>query len=266
MGEDREEGREKRNKMKKKLLFSAILVFVVFIRGHSVSAEDANGTVLAMEGGVEIFNEEKWDKASDYQPVYAQNIIKTSTSSSVEIMFDDETVVRFEQNTEAEIKITDSVPEVALKRGRVTSSVLPQEEVAFLVSSPLAIIGVRGTEFTVTQTGQGTDVAVYKGRVELSDRSQKPKKVKVSAGKQSFVYTGSFPSTPIGLSPEYKKYRDTELKKFVTRTLNNRKQKEKILLERMKVIKEKSKKIIENLDEKNKKLLRERKEQTAPKR
>ena len=251
--------------MRKELFIFAGLT--LFVLSGNLKAAEPKATVLDATGGVVIFQDEQWVKASDYQPLYEKNIVKTSSSSSAEVMFDDETVVRLEQNTEAQIEIKDSVPEVALKTGRITSSVVPAGgDVAFLVSSPLAIIGVRGTEFTVTQRGKGTDVAVYKGKVELSDRSKKPKKIKVRAGKQSFVYKGRRPSTPVGLSPEYIKYRKTKLMRFVKRTLQLRKQKEKILAERMKRTKKKSRKIIKKLEKKNEKLIRERKKQRAPRR
>ncbi|MCD6413911.1 MAG: FecR domain-containing protein [Elusimicrobia bacterium] len=205
------------------------------------------GTILEIDGNVKIFQDKNWTTAENYQPVYRENIIRAGKGSSAELMFDDDTVVRFEENTEAQILIKDNVPEVSVKTGRITSSVVPNEDIAFYVSSPLAIIGVRGTEFTVTQGENGTDVAVFKGRVEVSDRSKKAEKIRVVAGKQTFVYRGKHPSPPVGLSPEYKKYRKKVLKKFIKRVVTSRKNKNKILLKRMKKIKKRQKQIINKI-------------------
>jgi len=238
-----------------------IFCFLFFVTGAVRSVEAPQGTILDFKGSVNIFQEDKWDGVNEYQPVYEKNIVKTSDNSITEIMFDDDTVILFEEGTEAEIKIKDGVPEVSLKQGRITSSVVPGEEIAFFVSSPLAIIGVRGTEFTVTHRGDGTDIAVFKGKVEVADRTVKSKKIKVRAGKQSFVYKGKNPSKPVGLSPVYKKYRKTVLKKFVKRTLTNRKNRDKILLRRMNEIKKDRKKIIKKLDKRNDLIKKQRKKQ-----
>ena len=190
-------------------------------------------TILDFEGKVTILREDKWDDAEKFAPVYEKSFVKTSDAAFAEIMFDDETAVRFEENSEAEIISDGGNIEVSLKSGRVTSSVVPGEEAAFFVSSPLAIIGVRGTEFTVTHGEKGTAAAVYKGSVEMENKGKSPKKIKVVKGKQSFVYEGFQPSEPIGLGPEYVKYRKEVLNQFVKRTLKNRKNRDKILLKRM---------------------------------
>jgi len=241
---------------------TVMIVCCLLAAGPVGSVVEPSGTVLDFKGSVNIRQEETWEEANQYQPVYEKNIIKTSKDSIAEIMFDDETVILFEEGTEAEIKMKDGVPEVSVKEGRITSSVVPGEEVAFFVSSPLAIIGVRGTEFTVTHSRSGTNIAVFKGKVEVEDRTKKPKKIKVRAGKQSFVYKGKRPSKPVGLSPAYKKYRKTVLKKFVKRTLKNRKNRDKILLQRMNRMKKDRKKIIKKMEKRNDRIKEQRKKQT----
>ncbi|MCD6422832.1 MAG: FecR domain-containing protein [Elusimicrobia bacterium] len=208
--------------------------------------EKPQGTLITAEGKVSVYQEE-WVAASEYLPVYPKNIVKTDENSSAEIMLDDETVIRFEEKTKAEILVKDGVPEISLKEGEITSSVVPSQQVAFNVSSPLAIIGVRGTEFTVSHRGEKTDVAVYKGAVEVSDRTKKPKKILVKGGRQTFIFKKSHPAKPIGLSKKYKKYRKKVLKKFIKRTIKNRQNKEKILARRMEMIKKRNKRIIENI-------------------
>ena len=245
---------------RKTVMIVCCLLFV-FAAEPARSLVEPRGTVLDFKGSVNIRQEETWGEANQYQPVYETNIIKTSADSVAEIMFDDETVIRFEEGTEAEIKIKEGVPEVSVKEGRITSSVVPGEEVAFFVSSPLAIIGVRGTEFTVNHSRSGTDVAVFKGNIEVEDRTAKPKKIKVRAGKQSFVYKDKNPSGPVGLSPEYKKYRKTVLKKFVKRTLENRKNRDKIMVKRMNIIKQEKQKIIKDLRKRNEELKEQIKKQ-----
>lgn len=209
--------------------------------------EEPSGTILDIGGKVTILREDKWDDAEKFAPVYEKSFVKTDDAAFAEIMFDDETAVRFEENTEAEILSTGGALEVSLKSGRVTSSVVPSEEAVFFVSSPLAIIGVRGTEFTVTHNGKETAAAVYKGKVEVENRGKSPKRIKVASGNQSFVYEGFQPSEPVGLGPEYVKYRKKVLDKFVKRTIKNRKNKEKILLKRMESRKSEKEAIIEEI-------------------
>ncbi|MBA3066231.1 FecR family protein [bacterium] len=228
------------------VVFAGAMVFISCLR-----ASQPSGTILSIEGKVTVLREDKWGDAEKFSPVYETNFVKTSNGGSAEIMFDDETAVRFEENTEAEILSTNGELEISLKSGRVTSSVVPGEDAVFFVSSPLAIIGVRGTEFTVTHSAKGTSAAVYKGNVEVENRGQAPKKIKVSAGSQSFVYEGLRPSAPVGLGPEYVKYRKTVLGKFVKRTIKNRKNKEKILLKRMNLSKTEKKVIIKNIKNRN---------------
>ncbi len=205
------------------------------------------GTIVKVSGKVEILQGKNWANAGKYQAVYDENTIRTGKKSVAEMMFDDDTIVRFEENTRAQICTKGKVPEVSVEEGRITSSVVPSNNVAFYVSSPLAIIGVRGTEFTVTQGKNGTDVAVFKGRVEVSDRGKKAKKIRVLAGSQTFVYKGKHPSPPVGLSPEYVKYREKVLRKFIKRVVSVRKNRNKILLMRIKKMKEKERKMINRI-------------------
>lgn len=207
------------------------------------------GTILDFGGGVAVLRGEDWGEAQKFSPVYEKSFIKTAEGAFAEIMFDDDTALRFEENTEAEILFPEGEIEVALKSGRVTSSVVPDEEAVFFVSSPLAIIGVRGTEFTVTHSEKGTAAAVYKGAVEMENKGKSPKKIKVGRGKQSFVYEGFQPSEPVGLGPEYVKYRKEVLNKFVKRTLKNRKNRDKILLKRMEQRKSEKEDIIKEIRE-----------------
>jgi len=232
----------------KLLLFIFPLIFCSLTSYAKEKSEQENpqGTLITAEGEVSVYQEE-WVSATEYLPVYPKNIVKTDEGSSAEIMLDDETVIRFEEKTEAEILVKDGVPEISLKEGEITSSVVPSQQVAFNVSSPLAIIGVRGTEFTVSHRGEKTDVAVYKGAVQVSDKTEKPKKIVVRGGRQTFIFEKSHPTAPIGLSEKYKKYRKRVLKKFIKRTIKNRQDKKKILARRMKLIKERNKRIIKTL-------------------
>ncbi|MEA2081921.1 MAG: FecR family protein [Elusimicrobiota bacterium] len=223
-----------------------------------LKASSPAGTILNIEGKVFVLHEDKWSDAEKFSAVYEKNFVKTSKGSLAEIMFDDETAVRFEENTEAEILFNEGKLEISLKSGRVTSSVVPGADAAFFVSSPLAIIGVRGTEFTVTHRGKGTETAVYEGKVDFSSKGKSAKKIKISAGKQSFVYEGHRPTAPIGLGPEYVKYRKKVLGKFVKRTVKNRKNREKILLKRMDLRKAEKKKLIKELKKRNKAINRKK--------
>ncbi len=234
----------------------AFFIFCLQTCPGAVSASAPAGTILNIEGKVTVLSEDKWSDAKKFSPVYEKNFVKTSLSASAEIMFDNETAVRFEENTEAEILFSDGELEISLKSGRVTSSVVPGDEAVFLVSSPLAIIGVRGTEFTVTHSAKGTEAAVYKGKVEFENKGKSPERIKVSAGKQSFVYEGRRPSAPVGLGPGYVKYRKKVLGKFVKRTIKNRKNKEKILLKRMNLRKAEKRKLIKKLKKRRKGMIK----------
>lgn len=82
-----------------------------------------------------------------------------------------------------------------------------QKEESFIIKTPVAVAGVRGTEFIVQhQTGKGgkakSSVSVVSGRVEVKSRSVSPKAKPVSVGKleQSSVSADAPPSKPIKLT------------------------------------------------------------------
>ena len=61
---------------------------------------------------------DKWGDAKNFAPIFEKNFVKTSKGAAAEIMFDDETAVRFEESTEAEILSTEGGLEISLKSGR----------------------------------------------------------------------------------------------------------------------------------------------------
>ncbi len=67
---------------------------------------------------------------------------------------------------------------------------------SYQVRTTTAVIAVRGTIFTVTTTGASTQVQVYDGTVEVSNRQGTPAHARLTAGQQTTVTRSGPPSRP----------------------------------------------------------------------
>ncbi len=107
------------------------------------------------------------------------------------------------------VRLTDDVPGVLLDlpQGRVRAwfdSLGEDRPSERLVTTPSAVLAVKGTEYGVSVSKNGdTTVVVFHGVVEVRDRARMGEPQMVSAGMFSAIRRGQAPSSPMmhGMSP-----------------------------------------------------------------
>jgi hypothetical protein len=107
-----------------------------------------------------------------YVPLYEGDTVSTDSDSSMEVVFDDATVVKLDPGSRLLIKNlkgkNSSRTGLELLKGRlmaVVKKLFGKEE--FTVKTKMAMAAVKGTEFIV-QAGDDSSIGVYNGAVEVS--------------------------------------------------------------------------------------------------
>ncbi len=130
-----------------------------------------------MNGKIEYLKNEKlskWNRARPSQLLHENNLIKTDEASSCNININDEnnfylgekTTIKVEnaiedvkaslKNITLEHKIGTIVGKLSLKKGDTVS-----------IKTPSAVVGIRGTTFSINTTDKGTKIAVKKGTISV---------------------------------------------------------------------------------------------------
>lgn len=225
------------------------------------------GKVALQRGG-----EEKWEKAEIDMPVYPGDKVKTEVKAEAELILDDGSMLRIEEKTL--IEIVDSKIEgsaggegkksflINLGVGKVLNNFkkLIHRESKYNITTPTAVAGVRGTEFSVEAQKDKTEVAVFEGEVDVANKVEgtEGKKVKVSQDQQTFVEKGKVPLTPQALSEKSRLYRQNIVARFHERVEQNRLRLEEIRKRRELKI-EAMRNKVRDFEEKFRKKLEERK-------
>jgi hypothetical protein len=146
-----------------------------------------SGQVISLQGRVDVqrANQTKWERASEKQPLYNGDFVKTGDDASAEILFSDGTVFRVGPNSllevhrEARTGREPSSGEVKVKVGQVnvftatnSSSVLTESARAQVDrDSRLGVeVGQDSSALFATYSGKTTVVGSGGERVELSEK------------------------------------------------------------------------------------------------
>jgi len=189
-------------------------LFLLFLASAALGAVDDEpiGSITAIEG--EVFLSHKGDAAAFPailgDPIYLYDHIQTEKRSRVQILFQDESLFNLAENTY--IQITEHIysPEenrrssvFRIMMGKVRAIVGRYFRGAgsrFRVSTPTAIIGVRGTHFIVDATlSDETTVVCMDSATDLVVRNIEddvPGEVKLTTGLMTKVLEGMPPSLP----------------------------------------------------------------------
>lgn len=217
-------------------VFSAIILFV-FSAGVFGKEQILVGSFTVVKGKVSILRagEEKWIKAEVDMPVYPGDKVKTGAKSEAELILDDGSMLRIEEKTL--IEIVDSKIEgegegakknffLNLFSGKVLNNLkkLAHKESNYNITTRTAVVGVRGTEFSVECEEEKTEVAVYEGEVDVASKIEgaEGESIKVSQEQQTVVEKGKVPLTPQALSEKSRRYRENIVLKFRKRVEQNR--------------------------------------------
>ncbi len=170
------------------------------------------GRVVETEGIVEVLRGGKLPaqplKKGD--PIYEKDMIRTKSNSKAEIALKDGDVIKISQRSRVDIseyseKDGKSV-QLGLPRGTIRT-VVSQETSRRIVSdpkankfeirTPVAVAGVRGTDFFVNHRGIATTIVVEKGLVQVYNPKIPEVVVSVEAGKKTVVVENKPPTPPL---------------------------------------------------------------------
>jgi hypothetical protein len=206
--------------MRKKLFFFVLLFLVLFLLPHpspyaqpsapfSATLIDFEGQVLIQKGG-----ENLWLPVEKDMPLEQGDHLKTGAKCFAEILVDDGSQIKLEENSEITLSELSADPQtksmtasVYLWFGRMLSNIsrLANSRTRFEVQTPTVLAGVRGTDFAVEVVdGKQTDVGVFDGEVAVAglDRQKRAttgSEILLGKGYQSSVFKNKPPGAPVHL-------------------------------------------------------------------
>lgn len=210
--------------MKKNIL--TILTFAVaflFATTPSFAYEGEDikaGTITTIKGSVSTFHREtgKITTVSEGDTIYQGDSLRTKSRSYAEVTLEDGSTLKIAQNSR--IRITEFLlgdngerksSIIKLFRGKLRALVSKVSAVSatsflkaafgssggnFAVSTPTAVIGVKGTEFLAIHEKGRSSVFVDSGEVEYWNTSNPDSSVTVGPGFYSHAAQGSAPTKP----------------------------------------------------------------------
>lgn len=168
-----------------------ILPLWVLLSAVLVSAQTPAGKIAFLLGDVSVQRSgaAEWTKAKINMPVFENDAVKTGKSSRCEVELLEDRMLRFDENTQAQLLLPQSdKTQVKAKSGAVWSNVkkLVNRKSSFEVSTSVATAAIRGTVVEMDCNNNKSNYLVLKGAVEISAQGPNGKgtKVSVSAGEQ----------------------------------------------------------------------------------
>lgn len=210
----------RRPAMRKKVFSLLFHLFFLFLFAHPVlcaqSSAPFSATLIDFEGEVLIQKggEALWLPVEKDMPLEQGDHIKTGAKAFAEILVDDGSQIRLEENTEitlselsADAQAKSITASVYLWVGRMLSNIsrFAHSRSKFEVQTPTVVAGVRGTDFAVeVMDSKQTDVGVFDGEVGVAglDRQKRPMRESeavLGKGYQSSVFRNRPPAPPVQL-------------------------------------------------------------------
>jgi hypothetical protein len=187
------------------------------------------GCIDDMRGDVQIFKDSKnfWVPAQKLVPVEEKDIIKTGKLSFCRLVLDDGSAFRLDADSQLnlkELKIDKSnnakVQTYHLKLDFGTLlSVFNKKSGAsakFKVSTPVAVMSIRGTDFAVSVKGNDTKVGLFEGEMAVASPENENKEVILKPDQEADISKGSEPKKNEYLSStmQKEKVRCQKLKEY----------------------------------------------------
>lgn len=141
------------------------LLLALLLAPAAVRADDAIGRIKTQAGAVAVERGGKRVETHVGDPVYRSDVLTTGAGGSVGVTFADNSLMalgpfsrlsldQFHFNTTT----NEGAFDVTLRRGTVavkSGQIVKQTPEAMRVRTPVAVLGVRGTEFAVSAEGEG---------------------------------------------------------------------------------------------------------------
>ncbi|MBT7998591.1 MAG: FecR domain-containing protein, partial [Betaproteobacteria bacterium] len=158
----------------RKFFFLLLLSFV--FAGGAFAAEKI-GAIAAIVGKVSIERDGKTIKVKPGSAVYENDLILTGSSSRAQVLLMDQTAINIGQKAELVLDkfvFNSDEDEVAIKVTKgtfrfISGKVATKTPEKVNVETPVATIGVRGTEFVGQIDAANSTVALLNGRIEVAN-------------------------------------------------------------------------------------------------
>ncbi len=196
--------------MKKTLFFAAMAVFAAInalfaLQPGSPSiafVNDFHGESTIKQGAGA-----SWSGVYQNMPVYEGDELMTSTGSYVEIVFDDATIIRLDQNSTLKVAqlqrdnltgISKTVFNLTIGKLLAVVNKLTNPQSSFEIHTKMAIAAVKGTSLDISALDNGSLLGVFEGSVKFTD-SNGNNTVNVVEGNESGTDANGKPETPAAL-------------------------------------------------------------------
>src|SRR3990167_4669924 len=144
-----------------RLLFSILLIFMVIM--FSVArAEPSVGSVVWVKGTLKAIQHDKTERIlQKNSPIYLKDTLVTDAKSKAQIVFTDRTLMTFRESTQFHITEYQYKPKEKGSVGKyimnlleggfrtITGAIAKRNPSDYQINTPVATIGVRGTDYTV---------------------------------------------------------------------------------------------------------------------
>lgn len=204
-----------------------VAFLIVFSFSISASADAIHGIFMVVKGDVTVTNsKQQKQKVKVGDKVFPGDVVESATEARAKIVMSDRNVINISPETKLEIQKYENDGanknvEMNLLQGKVRNNVEQKydgEKNKFLIKTPTAVAGVRGTQF-FTSFDPGTkitSVVTLRGAVSLAPinvTSGSVKPVIVQKGESTTMAPGANPETPKAMPKEDLKKMDQETPK-----------------------------------------------------
>ena len=240
------------------------LALIPFLVASLYCKKDKNiereGIINFVVGTVTIIDKDTKSAAKVGDVVKQGMKIETGSKSFVDIYFDDNAVKVLENSIveirELEINLTENSEKTRfhVQQGKIFSKVAKKlaKNDQFLVSSPTATAGVRGTEFLVIEDRGTGVVATLKGKVEVKNEASPEKGSVVVPENKEVVVEKDKEMAVRDLSAENKKLMENIMKNFQDMKKEIRERFEKKREEIQKAVEDQRKRNLESVEKQKK--------------
>ncbi len=185
-----------------------LMIFCTLFTSQQALAVEAAGLFMSAKGDVKVTRNGQADAAKVGMKFYIGDVVTTGTDSRAKITLKDRTNIFVSPNSTFTLDKFETGKvknvELNLKEGKIRNEVNTKYEGKnqFLIKTPTAVAGVRGTDFVTSfdVPTQVTEVVTLKGSVALDAFGAG--KVTIDAGQTSSVKASQAPLPPQPVAPE----------------------------------------------------------------
>jgi len=181
-----------------------LVVFASFLFGESAKVRYLIGEVRVKHQATQS----SWEALSLQTSLQEKDVVRTGTEAYCEIELPDASVVKVLQNSIMELrnfpKARNQKTEIFTGLGKFFFKIKKTLQNQFVITTPVSVAAIRGTEFLIVTQGNETRVLVRKGLVEFSDLHG-THSVQIASGQKSSLKAGNPPQPPTALTDAEKK-------------------------------------------------------------